>query len=76
MAKRYSTEDLFREIDGEEYGSYRELEEAVIALFNAHLEDFPPHYSYRDAIVWADRNEWLRPSGSRFTVAMSQAAPA
>jgi hypothetical protein len=74
MASSYTTEDLFREIDGQEYGSYREFEQAVISLFNQHLHDFPPHYSYRDAIVWADRNHWLRPNDGRFTVAMGTPA--
>lgn len=76
MSTGYTTEDLFREIDGKEYDSYRELEEAVIALFNQHLQDFPPHYSYRHAITWADRNRWLQPTNGRFTVKMSHGAPA
>jgi hypothetical protein len=76
MAKRYTTEDLFREMDGKEYPSYRELEKAVIDLFNQHLRDFPPHYSYRDAIIWADRNRWLKPHDGRFTVTFRQGAHA
>ncbi len=70
MDKPYTTEDLFRELDGERYPSYRAFEEQVIALFNEHLWDFPSHYSYRDAITWADRHEWLRPSENGFAVDM------
>lgn len=76
MSETYTTEDLFREIDGKEYRSYRELEEEVIHLFNRHLGDFPPHYSYRDAIAWADHKRWLHPQAGRFVVEISQGAPA
>lgn len=76
MSKRYTTEDLFREMEGREFPSYRELEQAVIDLFNQHLQDFPPHYSYRDAIVWADRQRWLRPDQGRFTVKLEEGAHA
>lgn len=70
MDRPYTTEDLFREMDGKSYSSYREFEYAVIELFNEHLWDFPAHYSYRDAIVWADRNGWLRPGEDSFAVDM------
>lgn len=76
MTRRYTTEDLFREMDGREFPSYRELEAAVIDLFNQHLRDFPPHYSYRDAIVWADRHSWLKPHEGRFTVEVEHGAHA
>jgi hypothetical protein len=76
MNKPYSTEDLFREMDGKSYRSYSEFEQEVIALFNEHLWDFPPHYSYRDAITWADRNGWLRPGDGRFAVDMKGVAAA
>jgi hypothetical protein len=72
----YTTEDLFNEIDGKTYASYREFEDEVIGLFNQHLSDFPPHYTYRDAITWADRNGWLHPSESEFSVDMRGVAAA
>jgi hypothetical protein len=76
MADQYTVEDLFLEMSGKEYPSYRELENAVITRFNAHLGDFPPHYSYRDAISWADRKRWLQPHGGRFTVSIRPGTPA
>jgi hypothetical protein len=76
VAERYTTEDLFQEIDGKSFGSYRELEEVVIRLFNEHLQDFPPHYSYRDAITWADRQRWLQPRDGGFAVEMKKVTPA
>jgi hypothetical protein len=76
MPERYTTEDLFRELDGQNYGSYRELEQAVIGVFNQHLEDFPPHYTYRDAITWADRRGWLTPTNGGFGVTLDKAATA
>lgn len=76
MADPFTTEDLFSEIDGRDFSSYSEFEQEVIVLFNRHLGEFPPHYSYRDAIVWADRNHWLHPTGRGFTVDMRKPAPA
>ena len=72
MPERFTIEDLFREIEGE-FPSYRALEQRVIALFNEHLQDFPPHYSYRDAITWADRQRWLQPLNGGFRVELAHA---
>ena len=73
MADRYSTADLFRELDGRSFSSYRKFEEAVIAAFNEHLDEFPPHYSYRNAIAWADQQGWLQTKNGDLKVDLSKA---
>jgi hypothetical protein len=76
MDSEFTIEDLFREMDGEDFESYREFEQAVIDRFNQHLDEFPPHYDYRDAITWADRNRWLQPHDGRLKVEIGRGAPA
>jgi hypothetical protein len=74
MADSYTTSDLFRELGGKSYDSYQEFELEVIRLFNEHLDAFPPHYSYRDAIVWADRHGWLKATNGGLEVQLDSAA--
>jgi hypothetical protein len=73
MSERYSIEDLFKELDGQSFGAYRDFEAAVIKVFNNHLQEFPPHYSYRNAITWADRQGWLEPTNGGVKVRLSRA---
>lgn len=61
MAEQFTNVDLFQALTGRTYPSYRAFESDVITVFNEHLAAFPPHYSYRDAISWAQRRGWLDP---------------
>lgn len=69
VAPRFSVIDLFAPLDGRTFEGELAFQQAVIARFNEHLNEFPPHYSYRDAITWARRQGWLRVEGSSITIA-------
>jgi hypothetical protein len=62
--------DFFRLLDGESFNGEAEFQNAVIIRFNTKLHEFPPHYSYRDAIAWAVREGWIVVDGSRIIVSM------
>jgi hypothetical protein len=70
VERRFSLRELFAPIDGRTYSGEKDFQLAVIDLFNQHLRDFPPHYSYRDAITWAMRQRWLTVNGSRIVVSL------
>ena len=59
MQQRLTSDDLFGKLNGNTYATYRELEEGIVGLFNRHLMEFPPHYSYRQLIEWVQRNNWI-----------------
>lgn len=59
QTSRFSVRDLFNQLAGQEFGDHKLFEQAVVSVFNAHLDDFPPGYSYRSAISWAETNGWL-----------------
>ena len=56
---RFSARDLFNQLAGQEFGDHKLLEQAVVSMFDDHLTDFPPGYTYRNAIDWAERQGWL-----------------
>jgi len=74
MTDRYTTADLFEELDGKTFFSAYAFEDAVIGLFNEHLRDFPPGYGYRDAIEQAHQSGWLRIEKGQLKVETSKAA--
>jgi len=55
--------DLFRDLDGKSFQSRRELEEAVLVIFNRHVAELPIGYSYKDAIEGARAEGWLQTNG-------------
>ncbi len=55
------TREMFHEIRGEKYSTRRALADAICMYMNDHMSDFPPGYSYDDAIRWACRNSWITP---------------
>lgn len=68
---RFGIADFFRLLDGESFEGEGEFQRAVIARFNTRLHEFPPHYSYLDAIAWAKHKRWIAVEGSRITVSMA-----
>lgn len=56
---RFSSRDLFEQLNGRKFATYRKLEEGILTIFNEHLADFPPQYSYRQLIEWGARNNWI-----------------
>lgn len=67
---------VFFALEGESFGSEAEFQRAVIAAFNARLREFPPHYSYLDAICWAVRQGWILVEGAEISVSLADAIPA
>ena len=55
----FSSRGFFEKLSGSEYPTHRKLEEAILALFNEHLVNLPPRYSYRDLIEWGERNNCI-----------------
>lgn len=52
---------IFEQINGREFASYRLLEQHIVELFNKHLSEFPPHYTYRHVLEWGERHRWIEP---------------
>jgi hypothetical protein len=66
----FSIAQLFAPLDGEVFSGERAFQDAVIRCFNAQLHQFPPHYGYRDAIMWAVRQGWLTVEGAMISVSL------
>jgi hypothetical protein len=62
---RLSTKELFRKLEGREFADYVELHDAVLQLFNEHVSDFPPGYSYLQFLQWGKEKNWIHPANSR-----------
>jgi hypothetical protein len=60
--------ELFAALHGERFSGEADFQRAVIGAFNARLQGFPPHYSYRDAISWAVRQGWISVDGAEVAV--------
>jgi hypothetical protein len=58
-----SLEDLFSEIDGKEFATRRELERAVVDVFNRHVSELPVGFTYEDALEAALSRGWFDVSG-------------
>jgi hypothetical protein len=74
-----SLEDLFRDLDGQEFETRRALEEAVVEVFNRHISAFPVGFTYEDALEGARTHGWLDVSGFErhgVRVRLPEAAPA
>jgi hypothetical protein len=52
-------EAILEELDGQRFDSYRILEECVVELFNRHLAEFPPNYSYKELLKWGTQNDLI-----------------
>ncbi len=64
-----SSKDLYRKLEGRDYPTYRELHDAVLTVFNQHLTQFPPGYSYLQFLEWGKRKRWIKSvNGSGFRV--------
>ncbi len=73
---RLSARDFFAQLNGHEYETYRQLQEAVRVRFNERLADFPPQYSYLQLVEWGERQSWIVPSeGTRFRIQVGHAQP-
>jgi len=67
---QFGIADFFLLLDGESFEGEAEFQSAVVARFNAKLHEFPPHYSYRDAIAWAVHKDWIVVDGPRIAISM------
>lgn len=58
---RFSSRDLFAALDGQVFRTQRDLQTAVLELYNRHLADFPPDYGYVELVEWGISNGWVIP---------------
>lgn len=56
------TQELFASLDGQEFRSYVDFDQAVHAALQAHRSAFPLTYTPRQAISWARQNGWIKDS--------------
>lgn len=57
--------EIFRELNGRAFKDRKTFERAVLDVFNKHLHDVPPGYSYMNLIAWGEENEWVVKAGKR-----------
>ena len=55
--------DLFAELQDRHFDSRRQLEAAVVEVFNRHVGELPIGFSYHDAIDAARVHGWLQTNG-------------
>jgi len=60
--------ELFAELPGQRFPSYREFESTLVASFNARAFDFPSGYGWRDALSWGIRHGVVRREGDTIVV--------
>ena len=51
--------EILQELNGSEFNSDRELQEAVRQVFNRRVLDFPPGYTHFDVIKRGLDNNWI-----------------
>lgn len=56
------TQELFASLDGQEFRTYVDFDQAVQAALRAHRSAFPLTYTPRQAISWARQNGWIKDS--------------
>ena len=61
--RKYSTEQLFRDLEGQQFERYDEFRGAVRDLFVANLAEFPVGYDFEDAISYAHQKKLINPVG-------------
>ncbi|HEX8207465.1 MAG TPA: hypothetical protein VF587_15485 [Solirubrobacteraceae bacterium] len=61
----FTLETLFRDaaLDGKWFESKQQLEETFVEVFNRHISEMPPSYSYGAVLAWAQRQGWLVRNG-------------
>jgi hypothetical protein len=64
----FTTQELFRALNGRVYSSYQDFDAAVRDVFDNHRTGFPVGYSHRQAIAWARRNGWVGVDQGRLRV--------
>jgi hypothetical protein len=61
---------LYGKIDGQRFGSFEDLERAIVQVYNEHLNEFPPGYSYRQLLEWGNQNQWIVRDDGGFKVSI------
>jgi len=67
MSDRSLSEIFFTKLEGE-YESLEKFIGIFLACFNTHLAEFPPNYSYIQALSWGMSHGWVRREGKRVIV--------
>lgn len=70
-APTYDLTRLFRELDGQTFDSYWQLDSRVQQLFAQHRLAFPMSYDHRTAIRWARERGLVSVEGQQLRVHVS-----
>ena len=54
-----TNEEVLAQLEGRQFSTYRDLQEAVVSLFNQNLSRFPSGYTYRHVLEAAIKNNWI-----------------
>jgi hypothetical protein len=73
MSSHFSSRKLFRQLDGESFSTYRDLEQRVRELYASNVESFPGEYSVDRLLDLGERKGWIvREEGGSYRVSFKQ----
>jgi hypothetical protein len=67
----FTPRELFAELPQRSFEDYQSFEQLLVERFNEHVFDFPPGYSWREALDWGMRHHLVRRDGDRIVVELS-----
>jgi hypothetical protein len=59
MTSHFTSRDLFRELNGQEFATYRALEREIAERFSSQIESFPGQYSVDRVLELGERLGWI-----------------
>jgi hypothetical protein len=68
--REHTSRALFAELNKQEYSRYQDLENAVIDVYNKHLRELPPGYSYRRLIELGRQKRWIIEEAGGFRISL------
>ena len=64
----FTPRELFAELPQRSFEDYPSFERVLVERFNEHAFDFPPAYSWREALDWGMRHHVVRRDGERIVI--------
>jgi hypothetical protein len=64
----FTPRELFAELPQRSFDDYQSFERLFVKRFNEHVFDFPPGYSWREALDWGTRHHVVRRDGERIVI--------
>lgn len=65
--REQNSKALFAELE-KQYSRYEDLENAIVNIYNKHLRELPPGYTYKRLLEWGVQNRWIVEEGGRFRI--------